>query len=65
MPVKSKAQARFMRAVASGKVKKPGLTKAKALEFVSGQPTKKLPEKVSPKIKKIRRMKKLSKVFGI
>jgi hypothetical protein len=45
MPAKSKAQARFMRAVASGSVKKPGLSKKKALEFVKGHSTKKLPEK--------------------
>lgn len=60
MPAKSKAQARFMRAVESGSIKAPGLSKAKAAEFVEGVPTKNLPEKVSKKRfgelkKKIRR----------
>ena len=45
MPAKSKAQARFMRAVASGTVKKKGLSKKEAAEFVAGHPTRKLPEK--------------------
>jgi hypothetical protein len=45
MPPKSKQQARFMRAVASGKAKAPGLSKAEAKEYVSGHPTKGLPEK--------------------
>ncbi len=44
-PVKSKSQARFMQAVASGSIKKKGLSKAKAKEFVAGQPLKGLPEK--------------------
>lgn len=48
-PVKSKAQARFMREVESGAIKKPGLSKAKAAEFVEGVPTKNLPEKVKKK----------------
>ena len=34
MPAKSKAQLRFMAGVASGSIKKPGLSKAKAAEFV-------------------------------
>lgn len=34
MPVKSKAQMRFMGAVASGSIKKKGLSKAKAEEFL-------------------------------
>lgn len=46
-PVTSKAQARFFRAVAGGEIKKPGLTKAKAQEFVAGVPTKKLPERAT------------------
>jgi hypothetical protein len=46
MPPKSKAQARFMRAVAAGDVKKPGLSKAQAAEYVKGAPTKKLPAHV-------------------
>ena len=49
MPPKSKAQARFMRAVAGGKVKKKGLSKVEAKEYVSGYSTKGLPEKKSKK----------------
>ena len=52
MPAVSRKQARFMRAVASGSIKKKGLSKAKALEFVEGQSTKDLPEKVKKKKKK-------------
>jgi hypothetical protein len=43
MPPKSKKQAAFMRAVASGKVKARGLSKAQAKEFVEGHSTKDLP----------------------
>ena len=46
MPPKSKAQARFMRAVASGDAKASGLSKQEAKEYVSGHSTKKLPERV-------------------
>ena len=46
MPPKSKAQARFMRAVASGEAKAPGLSKKQAQEYVAGTPTKRLPERV-------------------
>lgn len=49
MPAKSQAQARFMRGVASGDIKKPGLSKKKAEEFVVGVPTKNLPKKVPAK----------------
>jgi len=49
MPPKSKAQAKFMRAVASGEVKQPGLSRARAKEYVEGYPTKGLPNKVKPK----------------
>lgn len=52
MPPKSKKQARFMRAVASGKVKKKGLSKKEASEYVKGYPTKGLPEKKKRKRKK-------------
>jgi hypothetical protein len=45
MPAKSKAQARFMRAVASGDIKKKGLSKKEAEEYVSGHSTKHLPER--------------------
>ena len=44
MPTKSKAQARFMGMVASGKKKVKGLSKEKAKEFTRGQKLKKLPE---------------------
>lgn len=40
----SKKQARFFRAVASGSVKAPGLSKDKAEEMVAGQKTRNLPE---------------------
>ena len=47
MPVKSKAQMRFMGAVASGSLKKEGLSKTKAREFLHATPKgAKLPEKV-------------------
>jgi hypothetical protein len=49
MPPRSKAQARFMRAVASGSIKKPGLSQAQAEEFVQGAPTSKLPPRVKAK----------------
>lgn len=46
MPAKSKQQLKFMAAVASGSIKKPGLSKAKASEFVSATPSyKSLPNK--------------------
>jgi hypothetical protein len=49
MPAKSKAQVRFMGAVAGGKIKKKGLSKAEAKEFIRGQSTKNLPEKAKKK----------------
>lgn len=42
MPAKSKAMNRFMAAVASGSIKKEGLSKLKAKEFLT--PTAGLPE---------------------
>lgn len=46
MPTKSPAQHRFMAAVASGSIKKPGLSKEKAREFIShGYPGKKKKKK--------------------
>lgn len=45
MPAKSKAQFRFMQAVRSGSIKKKGLSKRKAAEFVKGQSPKGLPKK--------------------
>ena len=44
MPPKSKAQANFMRGVASGKIKKKGLSRKAAREYVSGYSTKGLPK---------------------
>jgi len=45
MPATSKAQFRFMQAVAHGTIKGPkGLGKAKAAEFVKGQSSKGLPK---------------------
>lgn len=45
MPPRSKAQARFMRAVASGDAKAKGLSKSEAKEYVEGHSTKGLPER--------------------
>lgn len=45
MPAKSKAQAKFMGAVAGGKLKKKGLSKEKAKEFVKGVKVMDLPAK--------------------
>lgn len=49
MPAVSKAQARFMGAVVGGKIKKKGLSKAKAKEFLRGVSVKKLPNKTRKK----------------
>lgn len=49
MPPKSKSQARFMRGVASGDIKAPGLSRKQAKEYVAGTPTKNLPNKVKHK----------------
>lgn len=46
MPVKSKQQAKFMGLVASGKLKKKGLSKEKAKEFLRGVKVTRLPRKV-------------------
>jgi len=46
MPAKSKAQFRFMKAVASGKAKAKGLSKEEAEEYTAGQSPKGLPRKV-------------------
>lgn len=45
MPAKSRAQFRFMEAVAHGGVKKKGLSASQAKEYVSGQKYKALPAK--------------------
>lgn len=52
MPPKSILQAKFMRAVASGSIKKPGLSPEEADEYVSGYSTKGLPERKGTKAKK-------------
>ena len=49
MPVKSKAQAGFMGMIASGKMKKKGLSKMKAKEFLKGVKVGKLPKKLKKK----------------
>ena len=49
MPATSKAQARFMGLVASGKKKVKGLSKAKAKEFLKGVKIKKLPARAKKK----------------
>lgn len=52
MPAKSKKQFKFMKAVESGSVKAPGLSKKEAAEYTKGQSPKKLPNKVKKKTKK-------------
>jgi hypothetical protein len=49
MPPVSKAQARFMRGVASGSIKEKGLSKKQASEYVKGTPTKNLPARKTAK----------------
>ena len=49
MPPKSKAQARFMRAAASGSISVKGLSKKEAKEFVEGHKTKSLPARKTKK----------------
>jgi len=46
---KSKAQARFLGAVAGGKAKKKGLSSSKARELLRGTKTKKLPARARKK----------------
>ncbi len=48
-PAVSRRQFRFMHAVAEGSTKAPGLSKAKAAEYVAGQSPKGLPERAKPK----------------
>jgi hypothetical protein len=52
MPAKSQAQFRLMQGVAHGSIKKEGLSKAQASEYVKGQSPKGLPESVESKTKK-------------
>jgi hypothetical protein len=49
MPAVSKKQARFMGAVAGGVIKKKGLSKAQAKEFIKGQKVSKLPARKKKK----------------
>jgi len=46
MPCKSKAQCKFMGAVAGGAIKKKGLSVAKAKEYTRGVKLSRLPKKV-------------------
>jgi hypothetical protein len=48
-PATSRSQYRFMQAVAHGGIKKKGLSKRQAAEYVKGQSYKKLPEKAKKK----------------
>lgn len=60
MPVTSKAQWRFMQAAAHGDLKKKGLSKEKAEEFIRATPSyKKLPEQHNEN-----HLKRLKKMFG-
>jgi hypothetical protein len=59
MPPVSKSQARFFRAAASGSVRVPGLSKEEAEEYVSGYPTKDLPERKPMKKKTKKKAKPL------
>lgn len=64
MPAKSKAQARFMGAVIGGAIKKKGLSKEKAKEFVRGVKTKSLPEQVKSMSKKpVKKPKKKGRAY--
>jgi len=46
MPAKSEQQFKFMKGVAGGSIKAPGLSPEKADEFTAGQSPKGLPHKV-------------------
>lgn len=61
MPPVSRKQAALFRAVAAGDTKLPGLSKEEAQEYVSGYPTKDLPERVSKKKKKPARIPRATK----
>ena len=52
MPAKSKAQYRFMKGVAGGSIKAPGLSKQQAAEYTAGQTPKALPARTKPKPRK-------------
>jgi len=48
-PAKSRAQFRFMKAVESGSIKPPGLSRKEAAEYTNGQRPKGLPAKAKGK----------------
>ena len=50
MPAVSKAQARFMGAVAGGAIHKKGLSKGKAKEYLKGVKVSKLPARKTKKV---------------
>jgi len=52
MPAVSKQQAKFFGAIAGGAIKKPGLSKEQAKEYIKGQDISKLPERLK-RIKKV------------
>ncbi len=58
MPPKSRVQARYMRAVASGRIKSKGLSKRAALEYVQGYDTGNLPNKTKKTQKKTKSKRK-------
>lgn len=60
MPAVSKAQFRFMESVASGDIKRKGLSKKQAKEYIAGQSPKKLPTR-SKKASKKSSLKKKKK----
>lgn len=58
MPPVSKAQARYMRAAEAGDVVGPAPSKSTAKEYVTGYPTKDLPERSGKEVQRKRQMKK-------
>lgn len=58
MPPVSKAQARYMRAVAAGDVKSKGLSRKEAKEYVSGHSTRNLPERSLRAMQRERQMRR-------
>lgn len=59
MPAKSKRQARFLGAVAAGKIRRKGApSKARAREMLRGTKTKRLPEAKKPRKRARRRPKR-------
>lgn len=58
MPPVSQKQAKFMRAVAAGDVKKKGLSRKEAHEYVKGHSTKDLPERSPREMQRARYMRR-------